>query len=177
MKLESKIEAILFWKGEPVEIKKLAEILSIDITEIKKSLENLRSALTDRGLTLLENDGAVTLGTHPDISETIEKLTKEELIRDLGKAGLETLSIILYKTAVTRAEIEYIRGVNSQFILRNLLVRGLIERITNPEDSRGFLYKPTFDLLAYLGINKVEELPNFDKLKSEIEGVHIQKDA
>ena len=68
------------------------------------------------------------LGTAPQMSATVETLTKEELMKDLGKAGLETISIILYKGPISRAEIDYIRGVQSNFILRNLLVRGLIEK-------------------------------------------------
>jgi segregation and condensation protein B len=76
-------------------------------------------------------------------------------VKDLGKAGLETLSIILYQGPISRAEIDYIRGVNSNFILRNLLIRGLIERVENPHDQRSFLYKPTLELISYLGLSKI----------------------
>ena len=82
---------------------------------------------------------------------------------------METLSIILYQGPISRSDIDYIRGVNSQFILRNLLIRGLIERIDNPNDARSFLYKVSINLLANLGINKIEELPEYEQVKKDID--------
>jgi segregation and condensation protein B len=169
MKLISQLEAILFWKAEPISIKKLAIILNVGETEIKAGIEELKKSLEGRGLTLIEVEDEVTLGTSKEASGLIESLTKEELTKDLGKAGLETLSIILYQGPLSRADIDYIRGVNSQFILRNLLVRGLIERVDNPKDQRSFLYKPTLELISYLGISKISDLPDFEAVKKDIE--------
>ena len=129
----------------------------------------LRGSLNERGITLIQLEDEVTLGTSKEASELIESLTKEELTKDIGKAGLETLSIILYQGPISRAELDYIRGVNSQFILRNLLVRGLIEKIDNPKDQRSFLYKPTLQLLSFIGISKIEDIPDFQSVKSDIE--------
>ena len=98
----------------------------------------------------------------------IEKLTKEELVKDLAVRS-ETLSIIIYQGPLSRAEIDYIRGVQSNFILRNLMIRGLVEKIPNPKDQRSFLYKPTFEFLSYLGVTKIEEMPQFAEAKAEIE--------
>ncbi len=167
--LSQKIEAILFWKAEPVSIEKLSKFLECDIESIKKALNELQSNLNNRGLTLVETDSEVMLGTAKELSPLIEKLTKEELIRDLGKAGLETLSIILYQGPISRADIDYIRGVNSQFILRNLSIRGLVEKVDNPKDMRSFLYKPTLQLLAHMGISKISDIPEFEKVRQEIE--------
>jgi segregation and condensation protein B len=167
--LNAQIEAILFWKGEPIKIKKLVEILETTEEIIQNSLNELENSLQNRGLVLIRKEDEVTLGTAPTVSPLIEKLTKEELIRDLGKAGLETLSIIIYKGPVSRAEIDYIRGVQSNFIIRNLSIRGLIEKVTNPKDQRSFLYKPTFDLLQYLGVTKIEDMPEFSSVKTELE--------
>ena len=167
MKLEAKIEALLFWKAEPISIKKLASLLNENEDSIRKALSELHIILSERGIILIENNDEVTLGTSKDASELIESLTKDELSKDLGKAGLETLSIILYQGPISRAEIDYIRGVNSQFILRNLLVRGLIERIENPNDQRSYLYKSTLELLSYLGISKIE-LGNREITTSEL---------
>ncbi len=167
--LEKQIEAILFWKGEPVAIKKLTQILNAKEEEISAALKNLETSLSNRGISLIFKDDEVALTTSKETSELIEKLTKEELIKDLGKAGLETLSIIIYQGPVSRAEIDYIRGVQSTFILRNLMIRGLVEKVSNPKDQRSFLYKPTFELLTYLGITKIEEMPEFQKAKEEIE--------
>jgi segregation and condensation protein B len=68
---------------------------------------------------------------------------------------------VLYKGPITRAEIDYIRGVNSNFILRNLQVRGLVEKIDNPADQRSYLYKPTFQLLEFMGVTRLEDLPEY----------------
>ncbi len=114
------------------------------------------------------------LGTAPELSELIENLQKEELNKDLSKAALETLSIVLYKNGVSRAEIDYIRGVNSSFTLRALSVRGLIEKASDAKDSRRFLYKPSFDLLSYMGVRSVQELPEYRQVNKEMEGVTEQ---
>jgi segregation and condensation protein B len=170
MTLDAQIEAILFWKAEPVSVKKLASILEKNEAEIREAVAILRTnVLANRGLTLIELEDEVTLGTAKDLSFLIEKLTKEELMKDLGKAGLETLSIILYQGPIPRAEIDYIRGVNSQFILRNMLIRGLIEKVENPADRRSFLYKPTMELLAHLGLSAVSSLPDYETVRKNIE--------
>lgn len=167
--ISQKIEAILFWKAEPVSVKKLAQLLEIKDVEIREGLAQLKNNLQNRGLALVETDEEVMLGTAKELSPLIERLTKEELTRDLGKAGLETISIVLYQGPISRADIDYIRGVNSQFIVRNLLIRGLVERIDNPQDARSFLYKPALQLLSHLGISNIKDLPEFEVVKKDIE--------
>ena len=167
--LEQRLESVLFWKGEPISIKKLSQIFSKTEEEISAGLKKLEENLFGRGISLIWKENEVALGTSKDTSELIENLTKEDLIRDLGKAGLETLSIIIYQGPISRAEIDYIRGVQSTFILRNLMIRGLVEKITNPKDQRSFLYKPTFELLSYMGLTKIEDMPEFKEAKAEIE--------
>lgn len=169
LSLDNQIEAILFWKGEPQSIKRLAENLGKKEDEILASLEVLKEKIKDRGVELIYKNDEVMLGTAAKLSHIIERLVKEELVRDLGKAGLETISIIAYKGPISRAEIDYIRGVQSTFILRNLQIRGLVERIENEKDKRSFLYRPTFELLQFLGVSKIEDLPEFEKVKAEFE--------
>ena len=169
LSLESQIEALLFWKAEPISFKKLAALLQKNVEEIKVAVSNLQEQLSGRGVTLVQWEDEVTLGTAKEVSELIESLTKEELTKDLGKAGLETLSIILYQGPLSRADIDYIRGVNSQFILRNLLVRGLIERVDNPQDQRSFLYKPSLELISYLGVPKITDIPDYEAVRRDIE--------
>ena len=169
MTIDAKLEAVLFFKAEPLSIKKLAQILKTDETEVITALGVLKEKLLGRGVTLIEKDDEVMLGTAPEASGMIEGLSKEELSRDLGKAGLETLSIVLYRGPITRSGIDYIRGVNSTFILRNLLIRGLVEKIPNPNDQRSFLYRATFDLLSRLGIPRVEDLPEYGNTNESIE--------
>ena len=173
--ISAKIEAILFWKAEPVTIKRLAALLGgegkdADLSMVREGLLQLEQRLKGRGLSLVQTEDEAMLGTAKELSPLIERLTKEDLARDLGKAGLETLSIILYQGPISRADIDYIRGVNSQFILRNLLIPGLTERIDNPKDARSFLYKPTLALLAHLGISKIGDLPEYAEVRKEIDG-------
>ncbi len=168
MDLARQIEAILFWKAEPVAVKKLASLLNADMKIVREGLVSLENSLQGRGVTLVQTDDDVMLGTAKELSPLIEQLTKDELTRDLGKAGLETLSIVLYQGPISRADIDYIRGVNSQFILRALLIRGLVERVDNPKDARSYLYKPTLDLLSHLGVSKITELPEYDAVRTDI---------
>lgn len=168
MNLDQKIEAILFFRGESVSIKKIAAILEIAPEEVRQGIETLKNRLQNGALTVVAKDDEVMLATRPEAAPLIEDLVKEELSRDLGKAGLETLSIVLYKGPISRREIDYIRGVNSQFILRNLLIRGLVEKITDEKDERRFLYRPTFELLQMLGVSSISELPEYAKVQEEL---------
>ncbi len=167
--LENKIEAILFFKGEPVSLRRLEEILKVSKEEIIDAVSKLKTSLEHRGIILIESDKEVTLGTKPELSKLIEDLQKEELNRDLSKASLETLSIILYKNDVSRSEIDYIRGVNSSFTLRALSIRGLVEKTIDPKDNRRFMYKPSFELLSFMGIKSVTELPDYREVNNSIE--------
>lgn len=176
MTLDSQIEAILFFKGEPLSIKRLASLTNTTVEAVTEALQTLEARLTG-GISLMQKEDEVTLSTHKDASSIIESIIKEELVRDIGKAGLETLAIVLYKGPVTRREIDYIRGVNSTFILRNLLIRGLVEKVTNPTDERSYLYKPTFELLAHLGANKIDELPQYQTVIQELESWTKEKTA
>ncbi|OGZ07155.1 MAG: SMC-Scp complex subunit ScpB [Candidatus Lloydbacteria bacterium RIFCSPHIGHO2_02_FULL_54_17] len=169
MELPKAISAVLFYQAEPMSIKRLASALKRPEGEVKEALATLEKSLVETGLCLVRKGDEVTLGTRPEASELIEQMTKEELSRDLSKASLETFSIVLYKGPVTRSEIDYIRGVNSTFILRNLLIRGLIEKIDNPKDQRSYLYQPTFQLLEYMGVSKIEDLPEYASAMASLE--------
>ncbi len=168
--LESKIEAVLFWKGEPLSRKKLATTLNASEAEINEGIEKLKENLVGRGVVLQEKENEVALGTSGEMSKLFEDLQKEELNKELSKATLETLSIVLYKNGVSRAEIDYIRGVNSSFTLRALSVRGLVEKTTDTKDNRRYIYKPTFELLSFMGITKIEELPDYVEVNNSING-------
>jgi segregation and condensation protein B len=113
---------------------------------------------------MIEKDKEIQLVSSPENSLYIEKLIKDELQEDLTPASLEVLAIIAYKSPVTRAEIEEIRGVNSSFTLRNLLIRGLIERKERLEDSRAYLYEISLNFLRKLGLKSINELPEYNNL-------------
>jgi segregation and condensation protein B len=171
MELESKIEGLLFYKGEDVSIKELASLLAVNTEDIEAALLKLEQSLAGRGLVLVRRNNHVVLGITGELSSLIESIRKDEITKELSKAALETLSIILYKNGVARNEIDYIRGVNSSFILRNLLVRGLIERVVDPKDSRRILYQPTFDTLSYMGVTSIEQLPNYAATVAQLQEV------
>lgn len=173
--LTNKIESLLFYQSEPIKLKKIAEILDSNLDEIENSLKELEEKRQDGGIRLIRDDEKVSLTTSPENSEIIEKIKKDEQERDLSKAALETLTIILYLGPIKKSKIDYIRGVNSQFSLRSLLVKGLIEKEVNKEDERSYIYKPTIDLLSYLGISKREDLPEYESVRNDIENF-IQND-
>ncbi len=168
MNLESKIEAVLFWKGEPISQKKLCEILKVSVEELLPAISELKSSLAGRGIVFLEKGDEYALGTAPELASLIEDLQKEELNKDLSKASLETLSIVLYKNGASRAEIDYIRGVNSSFILRALAVRGLVEKTVDPKDSRKIVYKPSMELLSFMGVKSLEDLPEYKDVNANL---------
>ncbi len=167
--MQQNIESILFYKNEPVSLADLSAWLEVSEEEVLSGLGVLKESLGSRGITLLENRGEYSLVTNPNASALIEKIVKDELSKDLSQASLETLAIVAYKSPVTRKEIEYIRGVNAGFSIRNLLLRGLIEKIPSKLDERIFLYTPTSDALKYLGITSVQELPEYEAVKKEID--------
>ena len=167
-KLHTLIEAFLFWKGEPVTISDISKALGIEKDSVQRALTEMlhidEHIEKSRGIVLIAYDDMYTLGTHPDAGDVIARLTKEELQKELSKSALETLAIILYQGPVRRSDIDYIRGVNSQFILRNLVLRGLIQRNTDPKDERTFVYTPSLELLAHLGVQHIQELPDFEQV-------------
>ena len=169
MNLEQKIEGLLFYKGEPMTIKKLAELLRASEEAIKEAVLKLEESLSARGLTLIKKDDSVAMAVAGELSSLIEDIRKEEITKDLSRATLETFSIILYKNGATRGEIDFIRGVNSSFILRNLLIRGLVEKGPDPRGNRRVIYHPTYEALSFMGIHSIRELPGFEETKKELE--------
>lgn len=170
--ISARIEALLFYKGEPVSVRFLAETLKVSEEIVREALVSLEHSLEGRGVVLMRIEDEVTLGTAPQMGQMIETLVKDELNKDLGRAGLETLSIVLYRGPIARSEINYIRGVNSNHILRALLVRGLIEKVEEAGKeggSRSTVYRPTFELLSYMGIRSVKDLPEYEQVHTAIE--------
>ncbi|MEK7481968.1 MAG: SMC-Scp complex subunit ScpB [Patescibacteria group bacterium] len=162
------VEAILFAYGEPLTIKKIAKILDLEEEKIKSALNDLEEKLKyeNRGLKLVFADEKVQLTTKPEFSSLLENFAKEEFKEELTPAGLETLSIIAYFGPISKAKIDYFRGVNSAFILRALLMRGLIDRSDKSKEE--YAYSLSFDALKHLGISKIEELPEYEKYKNNL---------
>ncbi len=177
MELATIIEGMLFYKGEPMTISSLANFSKRPKNEVEDALATLEKRLEGTALTLVWSDTAVTLGTRAELSDALLELRRDELKRELSKATLETLAIIIYKRGATRGEVDYIRGVNSSFIVRNLLVRGLIERKVHESDSRKFVYMPTIDLLTYMGVARIDEMPEMEKFGAELTRVAAAEES
>ncbi len=167
--LIKKIEAILFYLAEPVSVNFLVKTLEVSKKEITDAIVELQTSLEKRGVRLVIHGDEVTLVTAPELSGIIEKIIKEERERDLGRAGIETLSIIAYKGPVSKKEIEYIRGVNSQWALRSLLLRGLVEKKNSEGDARMSVYSITSDTLRHLGIGQIADLPEYEEIQKQLE--------
>ena len=175
----AELEALLFIHGEPLPTKKIQAVLDIDsretgelVAELKKRLEG-----ADRGLILMQDDEKIQLVTKPEFGKILEKFVKEELSEDLSPASLEALAAIVYFAPISRSRLEYLRGVNCIFILRSLLLRGLVEHFTDPDRPNAFLYRPTFDLLKHLGLTRREDLPDFEKFQSLLKAFETQADV
>lgn len=165
-KLISVLESVLFVSGEPVKKSKLLKILAVEGEGLEEALIFLSEKYQDEqsGLILLKKGEEVQLVSDPENAEFIEGLVKSELQDSLSSAAMEVVSIIAYRGPISKAEIEAIRGVNCAYTLRNLLLRGLIERNDNPNDSRGYVYMISFDFIKKLGIEDVKKLPEYDIL-------------
>lgn len=165
MTLDRLIEAVLFATAKPQSIKKLAEILDADPADVKSALDALSTRLDESGsgLMLARNGHDAELVTRPEFAEIVSKVVRSEAAGELTRASLEALTILAYRGPLTRPELEQIRGVQSALILRNLMLRGLVEET---EDTRlgQPAYAVTFDLLQRLGLGSVKELPDYDSL-------------
>ncbi len=166
MPLDILIEAVLFYKATPQKKSALQKLFAVDDEAWTIATEQLRHRLEFGATRLVETETEISLSTAPELSEFIETMRKGELKGDIGKAGAETLAIILYKEPVSRAEIDRIRGVNSSFILRNLLIKGLV---TREAVGNSYHFKITPELLQHLGAATKSELPRFSEFLNAVE--------
>lgn len=165
--LSNNIEALLFAFG-PMTRAALAKKLAVSEEEVAQAVAGLTARLTF-GIALVDDGHMLELRTAPAAAALIEQVQKDENSRDIGKAGLEALAAILYRGPLTRAEIDFIRGVNSSQTLRTLTQRGLVRRVENPKDERSFLYEPTTELLAYLGLAARSHVPEYESVRTKLE--------
>lgn len=163
-------EAILFSKGDPVEIKSLIKFLKISSSEFSQILAALREryAQASSGLQIVEKKNKIQLVTKANLGLLVNKFLGQSLNEKLSAATLETLAIIAYRGPITKAQIEYIRGVNSSFALKNLLLKGVVERRENPLDNRSYIYEISFDFLRKMGLKRVSDLENYEELSQKL---------
>ncbi len=165
--LESKLEAILFAVAQPLALRRLSELTGANADMVKEALERLTERLKqeESGLQIILHGQEAELVTRPEVSEVVRLTLKQETQGELTRPSLETLAVLAYRGPLTRPELEQIRGVQSALILRNLMMRGLVEM---KEDVRlgQPVYAVTMEFLKYLGADCVESLPNYDQLRS-----------
>ena len=154
------IESLLFVAAEPLTLARLATALLVEPAQIEEALQTLDKSLSGRGVCLQRKNDLVQLTTLPAAAPAIERLLGLDSNPKLSPAALETLAMIAYRQPVTRAQLEAIRGVNCDGVIRTLLSRSLIEEQGRLEAvGRPILYGVTFEFLQYFGLNRMEDLP------------------
>jgi len=166
--LSVKLEALLFVAAEPVPTAQLATALDVSVSVIERGLNELDASLSSRGLRLQRHAGRVHLTTAPQLAELIERFLGLEATSHLSRAALETLAIIAYQQPVTRPQIDSIRGVNSDSMMKSLLSKNLIlesGRADGP--GRPILYSTTPEFLQHFGLNSILEMPPLARPEEE----------
>jgi len=166
------LESVLFMYGRDISFSRIGELLDLSDDEVKNAVEELQKEYKERkniGLHILVQDEQVQMVTHPDSATIIEQITKKELEGPLTPVASEVLAIIAYRGRgpINKIDIEAIRGVNCSFTLRNLLRRGLIEQSISDDGRHLQQYKTTIDFLRVLGIDSVNELPEYEELSHD----------
>jgi segregation and condensation protein B len=166
--LSVKLEAMLFVAAEPVTPQQMAAALDVSPSVVERGLNELGASLASRGLRLQRHAGRVQLTTAPELAELVERFLGLEATSHLSRAALETLAIIAYQQPVTRPQIDAIRGVNSDSMMKSLLSKGLIlesGRADGP--GRPILYSTTPEFLQHFGLNSILEMPPLAKTEEE----------
>jgi segregation and condensation protein B len=166
---QAKIESLLLVAQRPISIRKISTVVEADPEDVEKAIEALRSRYEDEqsGFRILRDHARVQLVTSPQQSSIVKAFLRDETSGELTRASLEALTVIAYRGPMTRLELELIRGVNCSVILRNLLIRGLIDEIQEKNDLVA-RYHLTLDFMKHLGLNRIEDLPDYEKLHKNI---------
>ncbi len=172
--LTAQIESILFVANRPLSFKKLAEICGVRREEVAAAVAEMCEIYNKegRGVRILHQGEDVQMSSSPESSKIVQDFLKDETTGELTKPSLETLTIVAYRGPITKPELEQIRGVNCSLILRNLMMRGLVEAI-GEHGRPDTKYRVSMDFLRFLGVAGVEELPDYEKLRSHENVVRV----
>jgi len=165
------VEALLLVHGEPLSSREIAKMVKVKEDEVLRILDELKGEYQEKGIVILAHGGNFSFSTHPDVAGVLKDIIAKNLEEPLTSSILETLSIVAYLGPIAKIDIDEMRGVNSYFTLKNLSVRGLIQKIN--QEGRSSLYDVTFDTLRYLGVTDRAELPSYDEFKEKL--VHIRE--
>ncbi|GAB4568954.1 MAG: SMC-Scp complex subunit ScpB [Anaerolineae bacterium] len=164
LSLSALIESLLFVADEPVPVERLAQVLGASIEAVEQALSELSQCLMTRGTRLQRKGERVQMVSAPEAASYIEAFLGLDLTTRLSPAALEVLAIVAYKQPITRAQIEAIRGVSCDAVLRTLVNRGLLEEVGRLEQAgRPILYGTTFQFLQYFGLKSLDDLPPLDE--------------
>ncbi|QSH39601.1 SMC-Scp complex subunit ScpB [Candidatus Kaiserbacteria bacterium] len=173
-----KLQAVLYAHGGEMKKSQILTVLSISSSHLIEAQKTLQEIIAGQGIELFETDTTLSLRTATQYVDFLKELRQKDDEKDIGTAALEVLSIVLYKNGTSRSTIDYIRGVNSSGTLRQLVLRGLLERSRSTTDTRAWVYTATPELLAHIGISSYHELPEYSELSSalnEQEQLEIQQ--
>lgn len=172
------VEAILFAVGRSVGIKEFKEVLGVNASEIEAAIKSLEEKYKgSSGISLVKFNDEYQLVSNKAYFEQVSKFVENSKKANLSTTCLEVLSIIAYNPKVTKGEIESIRGVNSDSQVSKLLEYGLIEEVGRMNaPGRPAMFAVTSEFLKCMGINKVEELPDYDNIKTEDEELSMFKE-
>lgn len=175
--ITNKIEALLFASGRPMDKTVLQKLSGVSLAEFTTALEDIARHLNSStsGIKLFESEKDVALVTDPEVSDVVREHLRRDVMGELTKPSVETLAIIAYRGPVTKPEIEQIRGVNCTLILRNLMIRGLIDEIR--EGKAPEKYVVSIEYLKHLGASSVVDLPDYEDLNTHQLLGALQKQA
>jgi len=164
-KLSSQLEAILLVANKPVSLKELGKAVDAKTAEVEAALNDLSLEYeqSNRGWRLISANHNYQLVSSGEHSALIKDFLKSEASGELSQPSLEALTIIAYRGPVSKIELERVRGVNCSLIVRNLLLRGLIEEVFDKQKNENY-YQVTLDFVRFLGLNNISELPDYNRL-------------
>ena len=166
--VKSKIESLLFISAKPLPIKQLADLLKINVKETRTICDELTQDYKNlsKGIQIIKNGDKYQMVSSQVNAKLIQEFIKDETTGELSRPSLETLTIVAYRGPISKIDIDRIRGINCSLILRNLLLRGLIESKNNKKKNEIY-YTVTFDFIRFLGINNITELPDYLRLHQD----------
>ena len=168
MSLKAQLESLLFISPKALSLKELASLTKVKSGEVEAALQELSQSYQAQvsGFQLISNNSSYQLTTSAENSALIQDFLKDETSGELTQPSLEALTVIAYRGPVSKLELERVRGVNCSLIIRNLLLRGLIEENFDKQKNENY-YSVSLEFIRFLGLRQVSELPDYDRLHQE----------
>ncbi len=165
MSLQRNLESLLLVATRPLSLKKLAEQTEVTVGDVEQAVAQLKEKYNhdESGIQLLEHGSTVQFVTSPMTSSLVTEYLKEEQAGELTRPALETLTIVAYRGPISKIQLDTIRGINCSLILRNLMIKGLVESKSH-KDKFQTTYTVTSDFIRFLGLTDITQLPDYEQL-------------